>query len=217
MLYSNGSLTFKQNRRFLLALLSIFQPLGVVVCSGIAYGFIPKYSCDAELPSCFDSSLESGAPCCRKADNYGWRYLTFTLGGISLFVFILRFVIFTFQESPKYLLGKGKDAEAIKVLHSVAKVNKYECQVTIETFEALDASANHLEGTASGTVAPPLGVKQGLNSGFLQKVKFELLRTKMLFSTPTLARLTILVWIIYAFDYWGFSVAGKSQFILCRL
>jgi hypothetical protein len=40
----------------------------------------------------------------------------FTLGGITLFVFVLRFAIFTFLESPKFLFGKGEDGEALKVL-----------------------------------------------------------------------------------------------------
>ncbi|KAH7116156.1 major facilitator superfamily domain-containing protein [Dendryphion nanum] len=34
-----------QNRRYLLPLLSVFQPIGVVICSVVAYGFIPNYSC----------------------------------------------------------------------------------------------------------------------------------------------------------------------------
>jgi len=195
-----------QNRRFLLALLSIFQPLGVVVCSGIAYGFIPKYSCDAGLRSCKAADV---APCCRKSDNYGWRYLTFTLGGISLIVFLLRFVVFTFQESPKYLIGRGKDEDAIKVLQTIAKVNKHDCHVTLDTFLALETTGSSHTSSESGNglVLPP--TVHGGKSTFAQKIKFELLRIKILFSSATLTRLTILVWIIYAFDYWGFSVAGS--------
>ncbi len=208
-----GIANLSQNRRFLLALLSIFQPLGVVVCSGIAYGLIPKHSCTINLPSCYAPDLAGGATCCTKADNYGWRYLTFTLGGISLSVFLLRFVVFTFQESPKFLLGKGKDEDAIRVLHEVAKTNGRECNITIETFDALtNASSNDFSPTEehiSGT--PTLELCRGFRlekSRVAQKVKSEFSRVKILFSTPPLARLTILVWIIYAFDYWGFSIAG---------
>jgi hypothetical protein len=39
----------------------------------------------------------------------------FTLGGIILLVFVLRFFAFTFQESPKFLLGKGRQ-EDLEVL-----------------------------------------------------------------------------------------------------
>lgn len=135
-----------------------------------------------------------------------------------MLVFLLRFVVFTFQESPKYLLGRGKDAEAIKVLQSVAKVNKYDCHVTLETFAALENTGNNSNVSELGSGStPPIGIAQqksnGSNPNFLQKIKFEFLRIKILFSTPTLARLTILVWIIYAFDYWGFSVAGKFSLL----
>jgi hypothetical protein len=141
----------------------------------------------------------------------------FTLGGISLVVFILRFVVFTFEESPKFLLGKGKDEAALKVLHKVAKTNKRECNITMETFAALSRSPTSpplsdngaaLE-TTSGTpmLELPGGVKLKIAS-LLQKARFEIVRIKMLFATPTLVRLTLLVWVIYAFDYWGFSVAG---------
>ncbi|KAF8851682.1 MFS sugar transporter-like protein [Acephala macrosclerotiorum] len=208
-----------KNRRFLLALLSIFQPLGVMVCSGIAYGFIPKYSCASDLPSCHFSTLAPGAPCCTKASNYGWRYLMFTLGAISLFVFFLRFVVFTFQESPKYLLSKGKDEQALKVLENVAKTNSRVSRVTMQRFAELgrghgqDVRSSSESSAEAGTsmirgggnvVAP----KEFMDAP-MKSIKRELERVSVLFSTPTLARLTILVWITYAFDYWGFSIAGS--------
>lgn len=64
------------NRRFLLAWLSTFQPLGVVCSSLIAWGLVPKYSCDTALPACNSGQT----PCCEKKDNMGWRYLMITLG-----------------------------------------------------------------------------------------------------------------------------------------
>lgn len=142
----------------------------------------------------------------------------FTLGGITLFVFLLRFVIFTFEESPKFFLGKGKDEEALKVLHKVARTNRRECHVTMETFAALQTlsrSDSPLSGglpespASAGTpmLELPGGVKLE-NATLAQKAKFEFVRIKILFATPALIRLTVLVWVIYAFDYWGFSVAG---------
>ncbi|OWP04421.1 MFS sugar transporter [Marssonina coronariae] len=196
-----------QNKRFLLAMLSVFQPIGVVVCSGIAYGFVPRYACEVGLPSCKSSSLQPGEGCCSRADNMGWRYLMFTLGGISLCVFLLRFVLFTFQESPKYLIGRGRDEEAIRVLHKVARVNKYECRLNMEDFKALEASYVEplLENAAAKFDAPG----QMSNKTFWHQLQNEGPRLKILFSTPALTRVTILVWVIYAFDYWAFSVAGS--------
>ncbi|RPA85102.1 MFS general substrate transporter [Ascobolus immersus RN42] len=207
-----------KDRRFLLAMLSIFQPLGVVVCSGIAYGFVPKFNClnNVDVPACSGSSLSppdclpscfnvpKGEACCSKGDNMGWRYLTYCLGGISLFVFVLRFFLFTFQESPKFLLSKGKDEEAIKVIQHVAKVNGQETSLTMATFNALENSF----GTRGAAVELPGGVIL-TKKHWTEKVKFELMRMKILFSSAMLIRLTLLVWVIYAFDYWGFSIAGS--------
>ncbi|MCJ1308099.1 hypothetical protein MMC25_001751 [Agyrium rufum] len=200
-----------QNRRFLLALLSIFQPLGVVVCSGIAYGFIPKYTCGLgpdgkQLPAC--NKVAAGAPCCTKAINMGWRYTLFCLGAITLFAFIMRFVVFRFQESPKFLIYRGKDAKAVKVLEHIAKFNGKECGISLATFDALtdeEASIN----SADGGLAVLGGGARQLETSALTKIKLEFVRMKLLFANFQIARMTILVWITYIFDYWGFSVAGS--------
>ena len=201
---------FVQNRRFLLALLSLFQPLGVVVASGIAYGFIPKYSCVGldgnPLPAC--SNVAIGVACCTKQSNMGWRYTTLCLGAICLAIFFLRFVVFNFQESPKFLLYRGKDERAVKVLHNIAKFNGRESTISIETFEALTNEETTTTGTASSTLGA--GTKQ-LSSTWSQKIKIEFQRYKILFSSSNMAYLTILVWLTYIFDYWGFSIAGKPH------
>ncbi|KAL8729888.1 MAG: hypothetical protein Q9166_004445 [cf. Caloplaca sp. 2 TL-2023] len=203
-----------QNRRFLLALLSIFQPIGVVVSSGIAYGFVPKYACgtgglgaDGELlKAC--SQVAAGQPCCDKASNMGWRYLLFTLGAICLFVFFLRFVVFRFQESPKYLLSRGKDEKAVQVLHSIAKFNGRQSTVTMAVFDAL---TDEDTSVGSGNTGEPIlgaGSKQ-VKRSLSDKIKIEAVRYKLLFANPVISRLTILIWITYMFDYWGFSIAGS--------
>jgi MFS family permease len=198
-----------QSRRYLLPLLSVFQPLGVVICSVIAYGFIPNYSCSpnfsegaAALPSC--NNVAAGEACCRKQDNMGWRYLLFTLGGITLLVFFLRFVIFRFQESPKFLLYRGKDAKAVEVLHHVAKFNKRTCILTLGDLEALEREYEAVHGGK-----PMLGGGAALlKTTWMQKLKLEGDRFKILFSSFQMTRLTLLVWLTYICDYWGFTVAG---------
>ncbi|UJO25349.1 MFS siderochrome iron transporter 1 [Fulvia fulva] len=193
-----------QNKRFMLALLSIFQPIGVVVCCIIAYGFIPTYSCepnftqgDRALPSC--KNVPSGQACCTRSSNMGWRYLMFTIGGITLAVFFLRFVVFNFKESPKFLVYRGQDAKAVEVLEHIAKTNKRPCGVTLADFEALDqADAMRTDGMRH-TEGP---------STFNGKFRAEMLRYGSLVQDWRMTRLTILVWLTYAFDYWGFTLAG---------
>ena len=137
----------------------------------------------------------------------GWRYLLYTLGAITLLVFFLRFVVFRFQESPKFLVYRGKDEKAIAVLDHIAKFNGHENKVTLATFEALTAEHNSLHSNDSNRELLGTGTKQ-LHSNFKEKLKLEGVRYTMLFSSWQMSRLTILVWLTYAMDYWGFTVAG---------
>ena len=205
-----------QNRRFLLALLSVFQPIGVVACSGVAYGLIPKYSCGEDangepLKAC--STVEPGLPCCTKSSNMGWRYTLIVLGAICLTIFLLRFVVFHFQESPKFLVSRGRDSKAVDVLDKIAKFNHRESSVSLDMFEALTAGESSIESRDTVTSISSIGKKQ-LKVSWRETIKHESQRYQMLFSTFNTARLTLLVWITYAFDYWGFSIAGET--LLCQ-
>ncbi|TID13026.1 membrane transporter [Venturia nashicola] len=194
-----------QNRRFLLALLSIFQPIGVVLCSVIAYGFIPKWSCKPDfstadpLPSC--RNVASGVACCSKSQNMGYRYLLYTLGAITLTVFFVRFVIFRFQESPKFLVYRGRDDEAVEVLQNIAGTNKVQCGITLQMFEQL--TREHVETSSDIAEGSKLQTRT-----MKEKLMRELGRYKMLFSDFQMSRLTMLIWLTYICDFWGFTVAG---------
>jgi hypothetical protein len=62
-----------------------------------------------------------------------------TLGCLTLLVFLSRFALFSFQESPKYLLAKGHDAHALDVLYHIAHFNDVSPpDLTMDDFEALD-------------------------------------------------------------------------------
>lgn len=132
----------------------------------------------------------------------GWRYL-YTLGAITLLVFFLRFVVFRFQESPKFLLYRGMDEKAVQVLHNVARKNGMTCSLTLENLKALESEFD------AGRGNPMLGggAKQ-LQTTWTQKVNLELDRFKILFSNFWMVRLMALTWLTYICDYWGFTVAG---------
>ena len=195
-----------QNKRYLLAALSVFQPIGVILCSALAYAFIPNYSCAPDLKSCHN--VPKGTACCTKSSNMGWRYLLFTLGGITLLVFFARFVLFRFQESPKFLIYRGKDEKAVEVLHHIAKYNHRTSNQTLDSFTSLSDEDSSLG--SSGSNRPMLFASpKKMNATLTEKAKLEFDRYRILFADATIARLTILVWIIYAFDYWGFTIAGS--------
>lgn len=73
-----------------------------------------------------------------------------TLGCVTFFIFICRFVIFTFRESPKFLLAKGHDAHALDVLYSIAKFNRVpQPKLTLDDFNALDFEERSKQPRAS--------------------------------------------------------------------
>lgn len=199
-----------QRHRRLLPFLSVFQPIGVVITTALAYGFIPKYSCtpnfstSTPLVSC--KTAADGVACCSKGDNMGWRYLLFTIGGITLGCLILRVVVFHFHESPKYLVYRGQDAKAVDVIQKIAKFNGRSSTLSLGTFETLN---NLYETDAdSGHVMLGSGSKQ-LQATWKDKIKVEASRYQLLFSSWQIARLTVLVWLIYICDVFGFTTAGS--------
>lgn len=62
----------------------------------------------------------------------------FTLGGITLFCFLVRFFLFKFEESPRYLINHGHDELAIQSLHAIAKKNGTVCHLSMDDFQALE-------------------------------------------------------------------------------
>lgn len=125
------------SKRYIVSLLSIFQPIGVVIASAIAYGTTAKYRCDAKLPAC--NAVGDGAACCSVSSNMGWRYLVIVIGAMTLSIFFARYFLFRFYESPKFLVAKGREQHAIDVLHKIAKFNRAPAPtVTVEDFREID-------------------------------------------------------------------------------
>lgn len=86
----------------LLTLLSVWWPVGQLVASLIGWGF-----------------LGTGYPV-----DKGWRYFVYTLGAMTFVMFLARFLLFHLYESPKFLLSRGRQAEAVAVVHGMAYKNK---------------------------------------------------------------------------------------------
>ena len=80
----------------------------------VAWGFIVNYS-----------------------DEWGWRYLILTMGALTMVMFICRFFLFHLFESPKFLLSKGRQAEAVAVVHGIAYFNKRTTWLTEDILNAI--------------------------------------------------------------------------------
>lgn len=118
----------------------------------------------------------------------GWRYLFFTLASITLGIFILRFFVIPFHESPRFLLSKGYDQDAVEVVHKIAAFNKRPCDLTLESL---------YEQCKEAPVAEDTGI------GFSKRIVKEICRLKLLFGSWRMVRVTIIIWITWMFDYWG--------------
>ena len=49
-----------------------------------------------------------------------------------LFFFFIRFFVFDLYESPKYLMGRGKEELAVEIVHKVAEYNGKTSNLTLE-------------------------------------------------------------------------------------
>ncbi|GJJ08718.1 hypothetical protein Clacol_002937 [Clathrus columnatus] len=94
-----------QSHQWTLTLLSIWWAFGQLVASLIGWAFIANFSCpNTTIPGE-----------CKPENNQGWRYTMYTLGALTLAMFICRYFIFDLRESSKFLIAKGRDEEAIEV------------------------------------------------------------------------------------------------------
>ena len=140
-------------------------------------------------------SCQTNAVSCSRADNMGWRYLIFALGGLTLLLWSVRFFVFRFYESPRYLIGKGRDEEAVEVIHKIARFNGKADQCTL-TVEDLRKAVQEVSGEYVTPGAEAIGAKKkkGLLSSSSQlsgeHIKALFATSKMAWSTSLL----ILIW-----------------------
>ncbi|KAK5950922.1 Major Facilitator Super [Knufia fluminis] len=85
----------------------------------------PRFACDTELPEL-----------CTRANNMGWRYIWIGNGGLILLMSIARITVVRLKETPKYLLGEGKDEAVVENLQGIAKRYNRPCDLTLEQLQA---------------------------------------------------------------------------------
>ena len=122
------------------------------------------------------------------------------MGLIAMFMFCCRFFLFKLYESPKYLMGRGRDEEAVRVVHEVARINGKTTNLTLADLEVFNQV-----GQQGVDASAALKRK-------LEKVNFTHLRA--LFASPQLARSTTLIIMIWAFIGLGFPL--YNAFLPCE-
>lgn len=196
-----------QSHQWLLTLLSVFWALGQLLGSLLAWPLIANYSCAG---SNSDPTATVG---CNPADNMGWRYTLYTLGGLTLAGFFFRFVIFQLPESPKFLLAHGRDVEAVAVVRDIARRNGKEISPEVFSVAILRAAAGeNTEAPEEDYTPPPPGLKglllemKGAPKKMINSCKGLTLSSfkpgtgqlKPLFATGKLAYNTSTIWFIWS-------------------
>lgn len=145
----------------LLTMLSVWWPVGQLISSLVGWGFLPNY-----------------------ADDKGWRYMNITLGAITFVMFMCRFFLFHLYESPKFLLSRGRQAEAVATVHGVAYKNKKTTWLSEEIL-------NEIGGTAIAEEKQQLSISEIMKRNL---DKFSTQRIAPLFATRKLGLMTCLIW-----------------------
>ena len=166
--------------QYLLTVLSIFWAFAQILATLIAWPLLGYHTCQQK------------AATCTRSQNFGWRYFMIAMGLFAMLMFVLRFFCFTLYESPKYLMGRGKDEQAVHVVHQVAKRNGKASNLTIA-----DIERHNQQGQQGTDAAAALRRK-------LEKLNFTHVRA--LFATPRLAWSTSLIMLIWAFIGLGFPL-----------
>ncbi|KAG5643720.1 hypothetical protein DXG03_009709 [Asterophora parasitica] len=98
------------------------------------------------------------------------------MGGLMFVLWGIRFFLFKLWESPKYLMGRGRDEEAVDVVHKVAEYNGKTSTLTLEDLKRAGTlgGADDVDTTAKAAVSRQLQ-------------KFDSNHVKNLFATRKLA------------------------------
>lgn len=97
--------------------------VGQLIAGLFAWAFLPNYSCPKTGP-------------CTKDNNKGWRYVWYASGALVFIMSILRITIIRLKETPKYLIGAGKDEQVVESLQAIATKYKRPCSLTLENLSA---------------------------------------------------------------------------------
>ncbi|KAJ4158567.1 uncharacterized protein LMH87_009086 [Akanthomyces muscarius] len=162
-----------QSHQYLLTVLSLDWAVAQVVCNLIAWPLLGNLTCPQD------------ATVCRRKDNMGWRYFLIAVGGLTLLMFLARFLLFKLHESPKYLIGKGRDEDAVRVVHEVARINGKTSTLTIEDLRACEPESYVAQTDTAAAVRRHLE-------------KLDTRKIKTLFSTRRLAISTSLIMLLWA-------------------
>ncbi|KAJ8116624.1 hypothetical protein OPT61_g1992 [Boeremia exigua] len=116
-------------RQFMLTGMAAWWGIGQLIAGFFAWGFLPTYSCQDP------ANFPDAAPC-TKSNNQGWRYVWYASGSLVFVMSMARIFVIRLKETPKFLVGEGKDAECVDVLQGIATKYNRPCSLTVESLQA---------------------------------------------------------------------------------
>lgn len=159
---------------YLVTLMAAWWGLGQLIAGLFAWAFMPNFSCPGD-------PAETGIEC-NWDNNAGWRYVWFTSGAFVLLLSVARVTVLRLRETPKYLVGEGRDEEVVETLQFIARKYNRHCSLSIEQMQACG-----ITGAATNTV------RQG-DKRFHFSLGDVGLHVRSLFATRKLALSTSLIW-----------------------
>ena len=151
--------------QWILTSMALWWGVGQLFTGFFAWAFLPRFSC-------------TDAATCTRSNNMGWRYVWFISGAFVLLMSILRVTVIRLQETPKYLVGEGKDQEVVDTLQTIAKKYNRPCSLTVDQLKAC--------GTTDVT-------RTHASRRFLPREVWGHIRG--LFETRRMALSTVLIWL----------------------
>ncbi|KAL2827750.1 major facilitator superfamily domain-containing protein [Aspergillus cavernicola] len=134
------------SHQFLVCMQGAFWGLGQLVAYAVGWAFIAGYTCGTGPDAVSTTEAlgktkraSSGSDLCHYVANKGWRYVWWTFGCITLFLYLCRFC-FPLRETPKHLVARRRDAEATQIVKDIAAYNKRQTWLTEASFARIDST-----------------------------------------------------------------------------
>lgn len=113
-----------------------------------------------------------------------------------LLLWVLRFFVFHLYESPKYLMGRGKDEQAVEIVHKVAAYNGRTSTLTLGRLKNAGREAAERQGLDPNEA--DVHIDTSAKGAVVRKLrKFDNSHVKSLFATRKLAYSTSLLIILW--------------------
>lgn len=161
------------NKQWVLTWLASWWGVGQSITGFIGWGFLSSKKWNCANP--FDSH-GNRISVCHQSENMGWRYVMYTAGALVFVMSILRITVIRLRETPKYLLGEGKDEELVQNFQNMAAKYNRPCSITVEML------------AACGTIKSAHG-----KSRF--SISELMIHFRGLFATKTIGLSTCLIWL----------------------